>query len=64
MIQQVYQYIYEVEEKRVDKIVRKVEGIYDKSPVDFDPMQVEAQLEKIQKEKQNLHLYKSHQEIY
>lgn len=41
MIQQVYQYIYEVEEKRVDKIVRKVEGLFDSNPIEFDELTVE-----------------------
>lgn len=58
MIQQVYQYIYEIEEKRVDKVVRSVEGLFEKNPLDFDEMMVESMLQKIQKEALNKHLYR------
>ena len=63
-VQQVYQYIYDIEEKRVDRKVRKVENIFEQNPLDFDEMMVDTKLERQRREKQYKHLYKSHTEIY
>ena len=50
-VQQVYQYIYEIEEKRVDRKVRKVENIFEQNPLDFDEMMVDTKLERQRREK-------------
>ena len=60
MIQQVYQYIYEVEEKRVDRRVRKIEGLFEMNPLDFNELMVDTRLDRMQKDKQYAHLNKSY----
>ena len=64
MIQQVYQYIYEIEDQRVDNKINTIERIFDQNPLQFNDLQIDNQLDKLKKRKQQAHLFKSHVDIY
>ena len=64
MIQQVYQYIYEEEDQRVDRKVRKIEGLFEMNPLEFNELLVDTRLERKRREKEHKHLYRSYQQIY
>lgn len=40
LIEQTYQYIYSVEEKRMSRMINKVEDLFDSNPLMFDNSQV------------------------
>ena len=63
-IQQVYAYIYEIEDQRVDNKINTIEKIFDQDPLQFDDLQIDYQLDKLRKRKQQAHLFKSHVDIY
>lgn len=63
-IAEVYQYIYEVEERRIERKVLKVESLFDTNPLEFEDSTVRNRLERQRKEKQMAYLNKSHQQIY
>ena len=64
VIEQTYQYIYSVEEKRMARMINKVEDLFEANPLTFDDQSVALQLERLKKIKQNANLLKSHVQIY
>lgn len=55
-----YQYIYEVEERRIERKVLRVENLFDNNPLEFEDSTVRTRLERLRKEKQMAHLNKGH----
>ena len=49
IIEQTYQYIYSVEEKRMARMINKVEDLFEANPLSFDDQQVAIQLERLKK---------------
>ena len=64
LIEKTYNYIYSVEDKRVLRMISKVEDLFDNAPILFDDTRVTAQLTKLKKLKQDANLLKSHVQIY
>jgi len=46
LIQQVFQFIYEMEGKRVDKKVSRVMGLFEKSPLEFDETMIDTLMQR------------------
>lgn len=64
LIEKTYNYIYSVEDKRMLRMVNKVEDLFDSAPILFDDSQVNAQLARMKKLKQDANMLKSHVQIY
>ena len=64
LIEQTYQYIYQVEAKRIMRTTNKVEDLFDSNPMMFDYSQVATQLARQKKMKQDANMLLSHVQIY
>lgn len=59
-IQNLFSYLYDVQGKRLERKVDKVENLFYKKPEKFDEFLVESRLEKIRERQKNAHMYKTH----
>ena len=64
VIEGTYNYIYSVEEKRISRMISKVEDLFDSNPIMFDDTRVSAQLTRLKKLKQDAGMLKSHVRVY
>ena len=64
LIDNTYNYIYSVEDKRILRMIGKVEDLFDSAPIMFDDSRVNAQLSRLKKLKQDANMLKSHVQIY
>ena len=64
LIEQTYQYIYSVEDMRIQRRIHKVEDLFESNPLLFDSETVSAQLSRLKKLKQDADLLKSHLQVY
>ena len=59
MIQNTFQYIYDFEKKKMEKVVQEVEELFDSNPLHFNDEQVNHELDKIERAKIEKQIYKS-----
>ena len=64
LIESTYNYIYSVEDVRVQRQINKVEDLYESAPLKFDAGTINSQLIRLKKLKQDADLLKSHIQVY
>ena len=64
LIEQIFQYIYSVEDRRIHRRIGKVEDLFESAPLSFDDSDVSMQLARLKKLKQDASMLKSHVQIY
>ena len=62
-VQKVFENIYAMEEKRIDRKVRQIEGLFDENPLKFDELSIDRALARKLKEKEQQHLFRTYEEI-
>ena len=64
VIQNTFQYIYDFEKKKMEKVVQEVEELFDSNPLHFNDEQVNHELDKIERAKMEKQIYKSFIQIH